>query len=215
MINEHLSNLRSLLAREHRWAGEYAEEDRIANIAALEWAIEQCSGHESNQDSLQYPAPSGDAGLGTTGQALSTVQSSTRWCKQCATQVGVFTACSCGVVKALGHEPTAKALCHAPALNRDARCQLDKGHTGDHMSSVEGHRLRWPSEPVECEHLRSELLAVSMPHQEPFEMRKCLDCTKIFRVRKTVGVFQEILSHHPECGFHSNEPCDCGQRTNP
>lgn len=40
-------------------------------------------------------------------------------------------------------------------------------------------------EPVECEHLRSDLLAAKRKHGEPlFEMRKCLDCHKTFRVRK-------------------------------
>lgn len=38
-----------------------------------------------------------------------------------------------------------------------------------------------------CEHLRSELLAEKRTEGRPlFEMRKCLDCTKIFRVRLSV-----------------------------
>lgn len=41
------------------------------------------------------------------------------------------------------------------------------------------------SEPLPCEHLRSERLGTkSSPDGDPlFEMRRCLDCTKIFRVR--------------------------------
>jgi len=44
-----------------------------------------------------------------------------------------------------------------------------------------------PAEPKDCEHLRSELLAEKRKDGEPlFEMRKCLDCTKIFRVRSSL-----------------------------
>jgi hypothetical protein len=44
-----------------------------------------------------------------------------------------------------------------------------------------------PAEPSPCEHLRSELLAEKRDSGEPiFEMRKCLDCTKIFRVRSSL-----------------------------
>jgi hypothetical protein len=44
-----------------------------------------------------------------------------------------------------------------------------------------------PAEPEKCEHLRSELLAEKRTNGEPlFEMRKCLDCTKIFRARRTL-----------------------------
>jgi len=39
------------------------------------------------------------------------------------------------------------------------------------------------SEAEPCEHLRSELLAEKQSAEPPFEMRKCLDCTKIFRKR--------------------------------
>jgi hypothetical protein len=43
------------------------------------------------------------------------------------------------------------------------------------------------SEPQECEHLRSELLAEKRDAGQPvFEMRKCLGCGKTFRVRTSV-----------------------------
>lgn len=43
------------------------------------------------------------------------------------------------------------------------------------------------AEPKPCEHLRSELLAEKRKDGEPvFEMRKCLDCEKAFRVRRSV-----------------------------
>jgi hypothetical protein len=43
------------------------------------------------------------------------------------------------------------------------------------------------AEPTPCEHLRSELLADKTKDGEPlFQMRKCLDCTLIFRVRSSL-----------------------------
>lgn len=45
-----------------------------------------------------------------------------------------------------------------------------------------------PAEPKPCEHLRSELLAEKTKDGEPlFQMRKCLDCEKTFRVRTSVS----------------------------
>lgn len=42
-------------------------------------------------------------------------------------------------------------------------------------------------EPKECEHLRSELLAEKHVEGQPlFQMRKCLDCSKTFRVRTSL-----------------------------
>jgi hypothetical protein len=47
--------------------------------------------------------------------------------------------------------------------------------------------LKADAEPEQCEHLRSELLAEKRADGEPlFEMRKCIDCTKIFRVRRSL-----------------------------
>lgn len=44
-----------------------------------------------------------------------------------------------------------------------------------------------PAEPKPCEHLRSDLLAEKQKDGEPlFQMRKCLDCEKTFRVRTSV-----------------------------
>lgn len=44
-----------------------------------------------------------------------------------------------------------------------------------------------PEGPKPCEHLRSELLAEKQKYGEPlFQMRKCLDCEKTFRVRTSV-----------------------------
>jgi hypothetical protein len=44
-----------------------------------------------------------------------------------------------------------------------------------------------PVEPKPCEHLRSELLAEKACDGEPlFQMRKCLDCSKTFRVRTSL-----------------------------
>jgi hypothetical protein len=41
--------------------------------------------------------------------------------------------------------------------------------------------------PAECEHLRSDLLAEKQTDGQPlFQMRKCLDCDKTFRVRSYV-----------------------------
>jgi hypothetical protein len=43
------------------------------------------------------------------------------------------------------------------------------------------------TEPKPCEHVRSELLAEKHAAGEPlFQMRKCLDCTLIFRVRSSL-----------------------------
>jgi hypothetical protein len=43
------------------------------------------------------------------------------------------------------------------------------------------------AEPSPCEHLRSELLAEKTKDGEPlFQMRKCLDCGKGFRVRSSL-----------------------------
>lgn len=54
-----------------------------------------------------------------------------------------------------------------------------------HTETCDVCRTEKASEPLPCEHLRSERLATkSSPDGEPlFEMRKCLDCMKIFRVR--------------------------------
>jgi hypothetical protein len=50
-----------------------------------------------------------------------------------------------------------------------------------------------PAEPKPCEHLRSELLAEKKREGETlFEMRKCLDCTKIFRVRSSLKTGEEL-----------------------
>jgi hypothetical protein len=44
-----------------------------------------------------------------------------------------------------------------------------------------------PVDPSPCEHLRSELLAEKQTAGVPlFQMRKCLDCGKAFRVRSSV-----------------------------
>ncbi len=71
------------------------------------------------------------------------------------------------------------------------------------------------SEVHACEHLRSERLGTksSLDGQPLFEMRKCLDCTKIFRKRLTV---KSGGPRAPEvCGCpYGNCTCDDGsQRT--
>lgn len=44
------------------------------------------------------------------------------------------------------------------------------------------------AEPSPCEHLRSELLGAKVTDGYPiFEMRKCLDCEQIFRVRSSLN----------------------------
>lgn len=44
------------------------------------------------------------------------------------------------------------------------------------------------ADPKPCEHLRSELLAEKTRDGDPlFQMRKCLDCTLIFRVRSSLN----------------------------
>lgn len=43
-----------------------------------------------------------------------------------------------------------------------------------------------PAEPKPCEHLRSKLLA-EKDSERPFQMRECLDCEKIFRVRSSLN----------------------------
>lgn len=54
-----------------------------------------------------------------------------------------------------------------------------------HTETCDVCRTEKASEPLPCEHLRSERLGTKSSHDgEPlFEMRKCLDCMKIFRVR--------------------------------
>jgi hypothetical protein len=53
--------------------------------------------------------------------------------------------------------------------------------------NCKGRTVETTAEPTPCEHLRSELLADKTKDGEPlFQMRKCLDCTLIFRVRSSL-----------------------------
>ena len=73
------------------------------------------------------------------------------------------------------------------------KCQAEECHGPDEaMRYATVCRKAWDNRPAvkseaePCEHLRSELLAEKQSAEPPFEMRKCLDCKQIFRVRLTV-----------------------------
>jgi hypothetical protein len=75
--------------------------------------------------------------------------------------------------------------------------------------------VKAPTELKPCEHLRSELLAEKQKDGEPlFEMRKCLDCTKVFRVRSSLKTAAQPIQCVFRTGCVNGQACiDAGHCT--
>lgn len=82
------------------------------------------------------------------------------------------------------HDPEIRKWLRTAGL-RQVGCEDANRLLRIHTETCDVCRTEKASEPLPCEHLRSERLGTKSSHDgEPlFEMRKCLDCMKIFRVR--------------------------------